>query len=178
MPDKQPEPRYLAIGRILRPHGIAGELRVEVFTDFPERLSTLEFLYVGSSYRRYTLHSVRSHQGCLLLRLVEITDRNAAELLRNQIVWVSSADAVPLEEGEYYFHQLLGMQVSTEAGEVLGEIVEVLDTPGANDVYVVHGLRGEVLIPAIRDVVLSIDIQAGHMVIRPLPGLFAEKGSI
>jgi len=66
------------------------------------------------------------------------------------------------------------MQVSTEEGELLGEIVEVLDMPAANDVYVVHGLRGEVLIPAIREVILSMDLETRQMVIRPLPGLLSN----
>ncbi len=175
MPDKQPEPRYLAIGRILRPHGITGELRVEILTDFPERLEKLRYLYVGAAYRRHALQSVRFHQNLALLHLDGISDRNAADTLRGQLVWVALADAAPLEEGEYYLHQLVGMHVSTEAGEALGEIVEVLDLPGANDVIVVHGLRGEVLIPATREVVLSMDLEARQMVIRPLPGLFSDE---
>ncbi|HOS79065.1 MAG: 16S rRNA processing protein RimM [Chloroflexi bacterium] len=174
MPDKQPEPRYLAVGRILRPHGIAGELRVEILTDYPDRLTRLRHLYVGPTYRRYAVTSVRFHQGLALLRFAGVTDRNAAELLRGQFVWVALAEAIPLEEGEYYLHQLLGMQVSTEEGELLGEIVEVLDMPAANDVYVVHGLRGEVLIPAIREVILSMDLETRQMVIRPLPGLLSN----
>ena len=171
---QQPEPRYLAVGRILRPHGITGELRLEILTDYPERLAHLTYLYLGPAYRRYTVQSVRFHQELLLLRLVEVADRNAAELLRGQLVSVALADAVPLEEGEYYHHQILGVQVSTEDGEPLGEIVEVLDTPAANDVYVIHGVRGEVLIPAIREVVLSLDLDARQMVIHPIPGLLAD----
>ncbi|MBN1922262.1 MAG: 16S rRNA processing protein RimM [Anaerolineae bacterium] len=175
MPDKQPEPRYLAVGRILRPHGITGELRAQILTDYPERLVRLRHLYVGAAYRRHAVQSVRFHQNLALLRLADITDRDTAETLRGQVVWVALADAAPLEEGEYYLHQLIGMQVSTEAGEALGEIVEVLDMPGANDVYVVHGLRGEVLIPAIREVILSIDMEARQMVIHPLPGLLTDE---
>ncbi len=175
MPDKQPEPRYLAVGRILRPHGITGELRVEILTDFPERLAKLRFLYIGAAYRQHAVESVRFHQDLALLRLKDITDRNAAEMLRGQVVWVALTDAVPLEDGEYYLHQLLGVQVTTEAGESLGEIVEVLDNPAANDVYIVHGLRGEVLIPAIREVILSMDLDARQMVIRPLPGLLSDE---
>lgn len=174
MLEQQPEPRYLAVGRILRPHGITGELRVEVLTAYPERLAKLPQLYIGSAYQPYAVQSVRRHQNLLLLRLVGVADRNAADTLRGQLVSVAIEDAIPLEEGEYYHHQLLGMQVSTEDGEALGEIVEVLDTPAANDVYVVHGLRGEVLIPAIREVILSMDIEARQVVIRPMPGLLPE----
>lgn len=175
MLERQPEPRYLAVGRVLRPHGVTGELRVEILTDYPERLAELKYLYVGPTYRRYTVKGVRFHQGLLLLRLAEIVDRNAAELLRGQLVSVALEDAVPLEEGEYYHYQLLGIQVSTEAGELLGEIVEVLEAPAANDVYVVHGLRGEVLIPAIREIVQVLDLEGRRLIIRPMPGLLSDE---
>ncbi len=167
----QPEPRYLAVGRVLRPHGIRGELRVEILTDYPERVSQLPRLYVGEGHRPYAVDGVRFHKGAMLLKLAGCDDRNAAEALRGEMLYVALEDAVPLEEGEYYLFQLEGVEVFTEEGERLGEIVEVLATPGANDVYVVHGLRGELLIPAIREVVRSWDLEAGRMVIRPLPGL-------
>ncbi len=167
----QPEPRYLAVGRVLRPHGIRGELRVEILTDYPERVSQLPCLYVGEGRRPYPVAGVRFHKGAMLLSLEGCDDRNAAEALRGEYLYVALEDAVPLEEGEYYLHQLEGMEVFTEDGEALGTIVEVLSIPGANDVYVVHGLRGEVLIPAIREVVKTLDIESSRMVIRPLPGL-------
>jgi len=171
MPEKQPEPRYLAIGRILRPHGVRGELRVEILTDYPERLSTLRTLYVGKDHRPFTLAGVRFHQDVMLLTFEECTTRDDADALRGAVVEIPRDDAVPLEEEEYYHYQLVGMQVETEAGDALGEIVEVFTAPGANDVFIVHGPRGEVLIPAIADVVIDLDIEAGRVVIRPLPGL-------
>ncbi len=174
MPSKQPEPHYLAIGRIVRPHGVRGELRVEVLTDFPDRIARLRRVYVGDEHRAYTLRDVRLHQEALLLRLEGVDDRNTADLLRGQVVSVAMRDAVPLEPGEYYHHQLLGVRVVTEAGEALGEIVELLSIPGANDVYVVHGVRGELLIPGISDVVRRLDVEAGLMIIHPLPGLLDD----
>ncbi len=171
MPEQHPGPHYLAIGRVLRPHGIRGELRVEILTDFPERVGELRYVYVGARHRRYRLQSVRPHRGALLIKLEGCDDRNAAELLRGALIQVALEDAVPLEEGEYYHFQLLGVQVETEAGEPLGEVSEVLSTPGANDVYVVHGPRGEVLLPAIQDVVLELDVEAKRMVVHLMPGL-------
>ena len=168
---KQPEPRYLAVGRVLRPHGIRGELRVQVFTDFPEHLAEILHVYVGPSYRRLAIERVRLHQERILLKLGGYGDRNAAETLRDQTVYIAIEDAVPLEEEEYYHFQVVGMQVVTEAGEALGEIVEVLAPPGANDVFVVHGPRGEILIPAIEDAVREIDFDAMRIVIIPMPGL-------
>jgi 16S rRNA processing protein RimM len=176
MPDKQPEPRYLAIGRILRPHGVRGELRAEILTDYPDRVQTefaehLRTVYVGKAHQPFTLTGVRFHQDAMLLTFKECTTRDEADALRGALVEIPFEDAVPLEEGEYYQFQLVGMQVTTEAGDILGDIVEVFTPPGANDVFVVHGPRGEILIPVIEDVVVDLDLDAGRVVIRPLPGL-------
>ncbi len=172
MPDKQPEPRYLVLGRVLRPHGIKGEVRMEVMTSYPEHVATLKHVYVGPEHRPYVLESARTHQGTLLLKLQGVDDRNAAEALHDQTVEVALEDAVPLEEGEYYYFQLLGMAVETDAGEALGEVTDVLEVPGGNDVYVVQGPRGELLIPAIASVVQSLDLTGRRMVIHIIPGLF------
>jgi len=176
MLEKQPEPRYLAIGRIVRPHGVRGELRAAILTDYPDRLQTvfaqhLRTLYVGRTHRPFTLTNVRFHQGAMLLTFKECTTRDEADALRGALVEIPLEDAIPLEEGEYYHFQLIGMRVETEEGEVLGDIVDTFTAPGANDVFVVHGSRGEILIPAIEDVVMSLDVEAGKVVIRPLPGL-------
>lgn len=171
MPAQQPEPRYLVIGRVLRPHGVRGELRLEIITGYPERVAQLKQLFVGPDHRRYAVEGARLHQGALLLKLQGCDDRTAAEALRNCLVEVAREEAVPLAEGEYYHFQLIGVQVITEAGEPLGEIVEVLDTPGANDVYVVQGPRGELLLPGIREVVRTLDLAQRQMVVHLLPGL-------
>ncbi len=175
MPDKQPEPRYLAIGRILRPHGVRGELRAEILTDYPDRVQTLarhrRTLYVGQEHRPFTLTGVRFHQGAMLLTFKECMTRDEADILRGTLIEIPVEDAIPLEDGEYYHFQLIGMHVTTEEGDVLGDVVEVFTVPGANDVFVIHGPRGEILIPAIEDVIIELNVEAGRMVIRPLPGL-------
>lgn len=171
---RQPEPpRYLAIGRVQRPHGIRGELRVEILTDYPERVAAMDHLYLGPDHQRYSVKGVRLHKNVLLLTLEGCADRDAAEALRGLLVEIAYEDAVPLEEGEYYHFQLPGIRVETEAGEFLGEIAEVFTVPGGNDVYVVHGPRGELLIPAIHDVVVDLDLPNQRLVIRPLPGLLS-----
>lgn len=171
MLNKQPEPRYLAVGRILRPHGVRGELRVEILTDYPDRIPNRRTLYVGKERRPYTLAGVRFHQDVMLLTFKECTTRDEADALRGAIVEIPLSDAVPLAEEEYYHFQLIGMRVETDTGEALGEIVDVFTAPGANDVFVVHGARGEILIPAIEDVVITLNVEAGRVLIRPLPGL-------
>jgi len=109
----------------------------------------------------------------MLLKLGGCDDRNAAEGLRGLLVQVPVDDAVPLEEGEYYHFQIVGLRVETDAGELLGRVVEVLET-GANDVYVVRGPRGEVLLPAVESVVDVLDPAAGRMVVHLLPGMLEE----
>ncbi len=174
-----PEPRYLAVGQVQRPHGVRGEVRVEVLTDYPERLELHDAFYLAHPYspesaRRYPVERLRLRQDVILLKLGGCDDRNAAEALRGMLVQIPIEEAVPLEEGEYYFHQLLGVQVETEGGEQLGQVVEVLDT-GANDVYVVQGPRGEVLLPAIGDVVLELDLVSQRMVVRLMPGMLEDE---
>lgn len=171
MPNKQPEPRYLAVGRILRPHGVRGELRAAILTDYPKHLEEVSTVYLGDDYQPYKLQALRFHQKVMLLTLEGCSDRETADSLRDATVAVAFKDAVPLEEDEYYHFQLVGLQVVSDDGEALGEIVEVFTAPGANDVYVVHGSRGELLLPAIADVVLQVDLDAQRVTVHLLPGL-------
>ena len=175
-----PEPRYLVVGRILRPHGVRGELRVEVITGYPERLEQHRFFYLAAqdspeSVQRYPVEKSRLRGKVILLKLGGYDDRNAAEALRGMLVLIPIDEAAPLEEGEYYHFQIVGLAVETETGHPLGRVVGVLET-GANDVYVVHGSLGEVLVPAIEEVVLEINPEAGRMVVHVLPGMLAEDG--
>lgn len=173
-----PEPRYLVVGRVLRPHGIRGELRVGIITDYPERLKQHACFYLAppdspEAVRRHPVEKLRQHGEVLLLKLSGCNDRSAADELRGMLVQIPIEEAVPLEEGEYYHSQLVGVRVKTESGELLGHVVEVLET-GANDVYVVRGPRGDVLLPAVDDVVLELDLEARRMVVHLLPGTLAE----
>jgi 16S rRNA processing protein RimM len=164
----------LAVGRVIKPHGVHGEVRVEPLTDDPARFKRLTHVYVGERQpRRVAVESVRFHQGWVLLRLGGHATRTEAELLRGELLQVTAAEAAPLEEGEYYLFQLEGLDVYTEAGDHLGRLTGVLET-GANNVFVVQGARGELLLPDIPDVIQEIDIEGGRLVIRPLPGLLGD----
>ena len=166
------------VGQVRRPHGLRGELRVEVITDYPDRLGQHACFYLASpntpeAVQRYPVEGMRMHKDTLLLKLGGCDDRNTAETLRDMLVQVLIEDAIPLEEGEYYHFQLIGVKVETETGEKLGQVVEVLDT-AAHDVYIVRGARGEVLLPAVEEVVLVLDLEAGEMVVHLLPGMLGE----
>jgi len=175
--EQNPEPSYVVVGQVRRPHGIRGEVRVEILTDYPERIAQHDYLYLAhpetpDDVERYELESVRPHKGVLLVKLAGCDDRDTAEELRGMLVQVPLEDAVPLEEGEYYHFQLEGMDVVTETGEWLGRVGEVL-RGGAHDVYLVRGPRGEILLPAVEDVILELDLEARKMTVHLLPGLVA-----
>ncbi len=164
------EPQFLAVGRIIRPHGVHGELRVEVHTAYPERFGVYKQVFVGDAHTPFRIKAHRFHTGFVLLTLQGIDSRTLAEPLRDQWLWISLDDAIPLQEGEYYVHQVLDMRVVTVDGEALGRVSEIIET-GANDVYVVQGARGEILLPVIPDVIVQVDVPNRQMTVRLLDGL-------
>jgi 16S rRNA processing protein RimM len=166
-----PEPRFLIIGRVIKPHGIRGEVRVQIITDTPERFEWLETVYVGERHPQLiTIEPVRFHKTFVLIKFAGIDTREGAVSLRNELLLVPESEAVPLEEGEYYLYQLIGLDVYTDEGEQLGELAEVLET-NANNVFVVKGDRGEVLLPDTEEVIINIDFENGRMEVHLLPGL-------
>ncbi|MFQ3565534.1 MAG: ribosome maturation factor RimM [Aggregatilineales bacterium] len=175
-PSRRNPPPYLLLGQILRPHGVHGELRIRILTDYPERIAELARVYIGddpesTSVAAYEVDAMRIHQEYGLLKLKAFDDRSQAERLRGQFVMVDLDSAVPREEGEFFLYELLGLEVQTEDGEKLGLIVDVIET-GANDVYVIESDRyGELLIPALEETILSIDFEADVMIVRLLEGL-------
>ncbi len=165
------EPRFLVIGQVVKPHGVRGEVRVTPFTDAPERFQWLETVYLGESDPQPApVESVRLHHNLILVKLAGYDDRDAAEQLRDVLLQVPEAEGIPLEEGEYYLYQLIGLQVYSDAEEHLGELVDVLETR-ANNVFVVQGPGGELLLPDIDEVVQEIDFENGRMLVHLLPGL-------
>lgn len=170
------EPRFLLLGEILRPHGVRGELRMRILTDYPERITQLEKVYLAekpdsSDPDTYRVEHMRMHQSYGLLKLAGIEDRDEADRLRQLLVMVPLEQAVPLEDGEFYLYQLIGLEVRTTTGQTLGKITDVLET-GANDVYVVESaVHGEVLIPVTSETVLKTDITAGFILVNLPEGL-------
>jgi 16S rRNA processing protein RimM len=164
------EPAFLAVGRILRPHGVRGEVQAEIHTDYPERFGVYRQVYLGPGHRPYQIEAHRFHAGRVLLKFREVADRTAAEKLRGQWIRIAITDAVPLAEGEVYLHDMLGLRVETVEGEQLGKVAEIIET-GANPVYVVRGRQGEILIPDIPDVIEAIDLAGGELIVRLIEGL-------
>jgi len=165
---------FMAVGRVLRPHGVRGELLLASLTDFPERLGEHKVVYLGEPPQPHPLAGVRIRQGQLILRLADCTSREAADAYRDQLVQIEAETAAPLPPGLYYHHQLLGLAVYADDGEHLGELVEILET-GANDVYVVRGAQGELLLPVIADVIRGVDLEARRLTVHLIDGLRSEE---
>jgi 16S rRNA processing protein RimM len=161
----------IVIGRVSRPHGTKGEIRIEYFnTGDPDFFSRYQMLFIqgdAGSPQPYRPLAVRPHKKYILALLEGVRTRAEAEQLRGKAVLVDAADLPSLDADEYYWHDILGMRVVTEDGGNVGTITEILPT-GSNDVYVVREGEREVLIPALKEVVASIDTKARTMVIRPL----------
>jgi 16S rRNA processing protein RimM len=165
------EPVYLSVGVLRRPHGLRGEMLMEVLTDFPQRLRVGTRLFVGETHAQATLASVCGHNDGLLVRFRGVETPEQAAKHRGKPVFVRAEDRPPLPEGEFYHHEVIGLRVVNEADEELGILSEILIT-GANEVYIVKHPDGrELLLPAIEDVVLKIDPTAGLVRVRLLPGL-------
>lgn len=168
------QPDFVSIGRVARPHGVRGELRIEATTDDPSRFGALEFVLLGRNadkLERFDVRAARMHHNQVLLQLEGVDSREAAGRLRSLTVFVPIEEAIPLDEGEFFIFQLYGMQVVSDSGEPLGTIEDVIQT-SANDVFVVRGdAYGEILLPDTEEVVLSIDGDQRVVTVRLIPGL-------
>ena len=165
---KPPESEFITIGKILAPWNTKGKLKVEVETDFPQRFTPSAKVYINR--QPMTIDSAHWHRGKAIIKLKTIDNIEGAEELVGQMIEIHHSQLQPLPEGQYYHFQLIGLEVWTTQGELLGEITHIL-TMSSNDNYIVSGHKGEVIIPAIEDVIKSIDLEQGRLLIEPIPGL-------
>lgn len=167
----EPPDGHVAVGRVAGAWGIRGHVKIQPFTDSAERFAPGAEVYLDDGATAVEVESARPHRAGLVARLSGVSDRNAAESLAGALLTVPEDSLETLPEGVYYHFQLIGMAVSAEDGEALGEIAEILETPG-NDVYVVRkeGAR-DLLIPALKEVALEIDVPAARMTVRLPAGL-------
>ena len=161
------------IGVILKPHGVKGEMKVFPTTDDPKRFKRLKKVIVRTGEREETIpvSSVRFFKDRVILGLEGIDTMDKAERFHKAELFVDRTEAIPLGENEYYAADLIGLSVCSEDGDRLGTLTDVLTT-GANDVYVVTGEDGkELLLPAIRECILSVEIEERKMKVHLLKGL-------
>ncbi len=145
----------LIVGEILKPQGIRGELKVRPFTDSAEDFRAFKRVFLDET--EYRVLSVRVGDGAVYLGLRGVPDRNAAELLRGKKIVVRREDAPEPEEGTYYIVDLLGSEIVTEEGKLLGELTEIRQA--ATDIYTLRAEGKEILFPAAKGVVLTVDIE-------------------
>ena len=163
---------WLRLGVLTAPWGTRGEVKVRLDVE-PAYLARIARVYLGPEHRAIDLLGVFRRGRAYTLQLRGIETMTAAETLRDIDVVIPRSEAPSLAEGEFFVTDVVGLRAVTTTGRALGTVAEVLST-GANDVYVVRGDAGEVLIPAIRDVVTSIDPAAGVLQVEPMPGLLPD----
>jgi len=167
---KPSELEFIVIGQILVPWGSKGKLKVEIVTDFPQRFKPSSKIYINR--QPMTIDSTSWHKGKAIIKLNTIDSIEDAQRLQGQPIEIHHSQLQPLPEGQYYHFQLIGLEVRTTGGELLGNITQIL-TADSNDNYVVRGTEGEILIPAIEDVVKSIDLNKGCIIIEAIDGLLS-----
>ena len=157
------------VGIVLGPHGVNGELRVRVLSDVPHRFDPGNLIWLHDT-ERVIVSSSPAGRDTVLLELEGIDSPSAAREFIGLELTARTDSSPPLPEGEYFHYQLLGLRVRTEEGEFLGQISEIIAT-GSNDVYVVSGPSGDILIPALAQVILQVDPDGGAMTVRLMDGL-------
>jgi len=169
------EPAFIAVGKLRHAHGVHGEILMEVYTDFPDRLQPGVILYLGQEDLQLRLIKCRQHGKGLLMTFEGFSSPEEIGQYRNQIVYVKSIDRPPLENGEYYHHQLIGLRVVTRDGKTIGTVTEILET-GASDVFVVLPESGpEILIPVVDSFVHEINLDRREITVQLIPGMLAEE---
>lgn len=157
---------YLLIGEITKPQGVQGELKLRPITCDPSRFENMNYAFLkeGEGYRRVNISVRRAGADAVFLRMEGVNTRNDAEEMRGTMLYIDRAHAVELDEDSTFICDLMGLKgVLTDGGEI-GKIIDVMQ-PGGNDVYVFKGKRGEVLVPALKSVVVKVDLAAGEMLL-------------
>ncbi len=158
---------YIEIGEVLRPQGIQGLVKVRPETDAPERFLSLKQVWLkdGQGYRPTEVREAAVREdGFVYLRLDGAMTRNDAEKQRGLILYVDRANARPLDKDEWFICDLIGCKVSTDTGEAVGEVTDVMQ-PGPNDVFVIRSPKGEILVPILKRVIVKVNVEARQIVL-------------
>jgi 16S rRNA processing protein RimM len=159
----------IVVGVITRAHGLGGEVAVQVLSEVPDRFAPGAVVRLDDG-GTLTVESTRPHGRRTLVRFREVRDRSAADELRGRSLVIRESELPRLPEGSWWPHELEGCDVTTEAGVPLGTLVEVVANP-ANDLWIARRDDRETVLPAIRDVIVSVDPRARRIVVRDVPGI-------
>lgn len=171
-----PRDGYRAIGLIERPRGLKGEIKARPLTDFPERFEPGARVFISGLSR--TVARSNWQKGRVYLYIKGVADRESAESLRGELIEIPEDERPRTSEAFWYIDEIEGLRVVTVGGDELGTVREVLQT-GANDVYIVdRGTRRDLLVPALRDVVVGVDVEAGTMTVDLPDGLLPDDEAV
>lgn len=164
---------FIQVGKVVNTHGIKGDVKVLPLTDDVKRFEDLKFVYLGDNRQKLEIEKVGYVKGNVLLRFKNLLNINDVEKFKNLFLWIREEDKVKLPKHSYFLTDILGLEVHLKDGNHLGTIVDILQ-PGANDVYVIKDGKKEYLIPALKSVVVDVDIEENKMVIDPLEGMLDQ----
>lgn len=173
----EPGTEWLIVGCVRKPHGVHGDLLVDIETDFPERLAAGVRLGLGDEtapHEFFQVHQVRYHQGSWLLSLKDIRQRDLVEGWRGRFIFLPEQRLEELPEGYYYEHHLVGLSCVSPAGEELGEVIGLEPGPAQARLVVRRGRR-EYLVPYVPQIVTSVDLEARRVVIDAPRGLLDDE---
>jgi len=169
---------YLIIGKIVKPFGIKGELKIIPITDRLDRFKKLNVIFLKDqcSFKKKEVEGTKVCKDYVLLKLKNIDSIDDAESLRNEILYVDRNNAAEIDEGSYYYYDLVGCKVVTTDQELIGELVDIQNT-GSSDIYLIRSAKDkkrEYLIPAVSDVIKKIDLNEKRIIIEVLDGLLDQ----
>ena len=174
------EKNLFPIGRVVKPHGVRGKVKVEYFGDDLDRFSSYREIFIENETNRlepYEILEVLPQPPRLILQLKGVEKIEEVEPLIGKNIFIEKKALPELEGGEYYWADLLGMEVETQEGKRIGKVKEIFPT-AAHDVYVVEGKRGEILLPAIEGVIQSINLKKRVMKVARMEGLWEDEDEI
>ena len=164
---------YLEIGQVVNIFGIKGMIKVKPFTENIKRFDKLTKIYIKkkNTEKEYGIEEVKYHKNMVLIKLKGIDTVEEAEKLRDGYLQVDRKDEEPLEEGTYYIVDMIGLEVYTDDGNILGKLEDIYNT-GSNDIYVVKNEQGkQILLPAISEVIQKIDMENKKIIVHLIEGL-------
>ncbi len=168
------------IGRVVKPHGIKGKIKIQYFGEEISHFLLYQEIIIKDgigSPKTYEILEVIPQPSRLILQLKGIESIEEANRLVGKEILVKREAFPKLEEGEYYWFDLVGLEVETKTGKRIGKVKEIFST-GANDIYVVEGRRGEIYLPATEEVIQQIDLQKGVMRVTRMEGLWEEEDEV
>ena len=163
---------YLEIGKITRYQGNKGEVRIKATTDMPDRFFDLDSVYLkrGDDFKELEIEYIRFHKQFVVIKFFDINSIDEAEKLKNYQVLIDESEKYLLPEDNFYVSDLIDCEVYLEDGKYLGELIDVVDTSGA-DIFLVKGEEKEYMLPANREMIIEINLKSKKIIVDPIPGI-------